>query len=108
VEWLEDLFGVGWMTALQSQGDLPQLSADPGGRDPVALQRPAWMRDALCKEYPSSRIPRHGQDSSAAIAVYHRCNVMTGVPHSGYSREGAGHLGGLTARARDRLRVTAA
>lgn len=66
--------------------------------------RPAWMRDALCPEYPSvDFFPSQGQSVTDALEVCARCLVA--VECSAYAiseRIDFGIWGGTTARARRR------
>lgn len=82
--------------------------ADPTLTDLLGLiRRPAWMRDALCREYPQvSWFPEVGQNPGPAKAICARCAVafecrQFGLEHEGYG--GHGVYGGLSRKDRSAL-----
>lgn len=81
-----------------------------GGPDePVSLLdllvRPAWMRDALCREFPLVNFhPERGEPVEPAKAICRRCLVIAECGAYAVG-EGIGHgiWGGMAPRARQEL-----
>jgi len=57
----------------------PELASDEVSEygdllDMLRRGRPAWQKDALCREYPTvTWFPEHGQKSRAAKRICERC-----------------------------------
>lgn len=72
------------------------------------LGRPAWMRDALCREHPHLPwIPGDGQKVQACRAVCARCVVATECLQFAleHGAELVGVFGGTTSVERQRIRL---
>lgn len=87
--------------ALMAPGGLPTL-------DDLA-DRPPWMRDALCREYPEVNFfPGRGEDTLPARAVCGRCLVRDECLAYALTLDDGGGLTGIWAgtsgRERRRLR----
>lgn len=70
--------------------------------------RPAWQRDALCREYPDlSWFPSRGEPTTEAKQVCDKCLVRAQCTAAGMAEE-HGVWGGLSPQQRARLRRSAA
>lgn len=70
--------------------------------------RPAWQRDALCREYPDlTWFPGKGEPTGPAKDVCDRCLVRTQCTEAGLG-EDHGVWGGLSPQQRRQLRRDAA
>ena len=89
----------------------PAVYGVGGPLDVAALLRPPrWHAAALCRDpaYAGLRwFPDVGGDTTATKAVCARCTVRLECLHAGLG-EPAGIWGGMSRRARQRLRLTAA
>lgn len=78
----------------------------------VEANRPAWMKDALCREYPEvSWFPDKGQPAGPAKAICQRCAVQDACQVYGLTHEqpaGHGIWGGLGPGERRAMRRGAA
>lgn len=79
--------------------------------DAFGCTRPAWMRDALCREYPHvSFFPEKGEGAGPALQVCGRCLVMLDCRAWAIADPSLDHgvLGGMTAQTRKAARKLAA
>ena len=72
------------------------------------LARPAWHRDALCREYPQLPwIPERGQSLHDTKAVCARCMVRAECLTAGIDGDEAGIWGGTSGQQRKTIRRAA-
>lgn len=87
--------------ALMVPGDDPVLTVA------ALVNRPRWMLDALCREYPDVEFfPARGEPTAPAKAVCARCQVRAeclDYARSSGALGGHGVWGGLSGRERQRL-----